>query len=52
LAYLSAVRLAHVEGRETPDPSAIDITGLVGSVLVERSDPLGPTDQDGADEGD
>jgi hypothetical protein len=54
LAYLSAVRLAFVEGRDMPDPSAIDITGLVGSVLAEPSDPLGPTDQDdaGSDEVD
>jgi len=46
LAYISAVRLAHVEGRDTPDPSAIDVAGLVGSVLSEPSDPLGPTDDD------
>ena len=46
LAYISAVRLAYVEGRPEPYPSAIDITGLVGSVLSEYSDPQGPTDQD------
>jgi hypothetical protein len=38
LAYLSAVRLAYVEGRPEPDPSAIDIEGLVGSVLEEPDD--------------
>lgn len=36
LTYLSAVRLAYVEGRPTPDPSAIDANALVGSVLAER----------------
>jgi hypothetical protein len=36
LAYISAVRLAYVEGRPAPDPSAIDVTGLVGSVLSEH----------------
>lgn len=33
LAYLSAVRLAHAEGRPDPNPSAIDTEELVGSVL-------------------
>lgn len=46
LAYISAARLAYVEGRPEPDPSAIDVTGLVGSVLAEYSDPQGLTDQD------
>jgi hypothetical protein len=46
LAYISAVRLALVEGRQAPEPAAIDITGLVGSVLAEYSDPLGRTDED------
>ena len=46
LAYISAVRLALVEGRQAPEPAAIDITGLVGSVLSEYSDPLGRTDED------
>ena len=46
LAYVAAVRLAYVEGRPEPDPSVIDVTGLVGSVLSEFSDPHGPTDQD------
>lgn len=40
LAYLAAVRLAFVEGRPDPDPSAINIEGLVGSVLHEHSEPL------------
>lgn len=36
LAYLSAERLAFVEGHPIPDPAAIDVTALVGSVLHER----------------
>jgi hypothetical protein len=35
LAYLAAVRLAYVEGRTEPDPAAIDVNTLVGSVLAE-----------------
>jgi hypothetical protein len=46
LAYLSAVRLAYVQGRPEPDPSAIDVSGLVGTLLYEHSDPEGRTDQD------
>jgi len=38
LAYLAAVRLAYVEGRPEPDPSAISTEGLVGSVLEEHGD--------------
>ncbi|MEV0726351.1 GIY-YIG nuclease family protein [Micromonospora purpureochromogenes] len=38
LAYIAAVRLAYVEGRPAPDPSAIDVNGLVGSVLFEHTD--------------
>lgn len=38
LAYLAAARLAYVEGRPEPDPSAINVEGLVGSVLYESSD--------------
>jgi hypothetical protein len=38
LAYLAASRLAIVEGRPEPDPAAIDISRLVGSVLVESED--------------
>ncbi|MDX8031024.1 GIY-YIG nuclease family protein [Lentzea sp. BCCO 10_0856] len=41
LAYIAAERLAYVEGREPPEPSVIDATKLVGSVLRERSDPHG-----------
>jgi len=50
LAYLSASRLAMVEGRSDPDPTAIDIRRLVGNVLAESADPdadpdsAGPTD--------
>lgn len=35
LAHLAAVRLAYVEGRTAPDPAAIDVDTLVGSVLAE-----------------
>lgn len=35
LTYLSAERLAVVEGRELPDPAAIDADALIGSVLAE-----------------
>lgn len=44
LAYLSAERLAHVEGRLSPDPAAISVEALVGSVRYERSDPDGTVD--------
>ncbi|GAA1937513.1 GIY-YIG nuclease family protein [Nocardioides hwasunensis] len=44
LAYLSAVRLAEVEGRAEPDPAAISVEGLVGSVLYEHADPEGEMD--------
>lgn len=40
LAHLSAVRLAEVEGRPSPEPTAISVEGLVGSVLYERSSPF------------
>ncbi len=51
LAYLAAMRLAYVEGRPDPDPSAIDVGGLVGSVLAEADDAaLGDQDDD-ADNG-
>ena len=48
LAFISAVRLAYVEGRPPPDPSAIDVASLVGTVLFEPSDPHGdgPADQE------
>ncbi|MFJ6004028.1 GIY-YIG nuclease family protein [Arthrobacter sp. NPDC092385] len=46
LAYLSAVRLAHAEGRSTPPADAINIEKLIGSVLFEQSDPTGETDTD------
>ncbi|MEU6715016.1 GIY-YIG nuclease family protein [Nonomuraea sp. NPDC046802] len=46
LAFLAATRLAHVEGRADPEADAIDMHGLIGSVLAERGDPDGPTDQD------
>lgn len=38
LAYLAASRLAYVEGRPEPDPAAINIERLVGSVLREYGD--------------
>ncbi|MER7589347.1 GIY-YIG nuclease family protein [Micromonospora sp. NPDC127501] len=46
LAYISAARLAYVEGRPEPSPSAIDVEGLVGTVLYEPSDPHGRKDKD------
>ncbi len=46
LAYIAAERLAHAEGRPLPDPSAIDIERLVGSVLSEFSDPHGESDDE------
>jgi len=39
LTYLSASRLAYVEGRSQPDPAAIDVVKLVGSVLHEHGKP-------------
>jgi hypothetical protein len=54
LAYIAALRLAFVEGRSAPDPSAIDTESLIGTVLYEPSDPTGETDLDDegvADEG-
>lgn len=33
LAYISALRLASIEGREPPPASAIDTAGLVGPLL-------------------
>ncbi|MER5980136.1 GIY-YIG nuclease family protein [Streptomyces sp. NPDC001857] len=36
LAHLAAARLAYVEGRPEPDAAAIDVEGLVGSVLEEH----------------
>lgn len=49
LAYISAVRLAEVEGRPTPDPASISVEGLVGSVLYEHSDPHGEKRSDDSD---
>jgi hypothetical protein len=54
LAYISAVRLAYAEGRATPDPSAIDVEKLVGSVLYEFTDRDGEIEDpnDASDEDD
>ncbi|ORA38206.1 GIY-YIG nuclease family protein [Mycobacterium aquaticum] len=41
LAFIAAERLAHAEGRPAPDPTAISIERLVGSVLYEFTDPYG-----------
>ena len=38
LAYLSAERLAYVQGREKPSPSAINVQELVGGSLAVPSD--------------
>jgi hypothetical protein len=46
LAYISAARLAFTEGRATPGANAINMHELVGTVLEEKSDPLGETDTD------
>ncbi|WP_336793048.1 GIY-YIG nuclease family protein [Gordonia malaquae] len=37
LAFLSAERLAYVEGRPSPSPTAIDSLELIGSVLSDES---------------
>ncbi len=50
LAYISAVRLAEVEGRPEPDAAAISVEGLVGSLLFEHSDPLGENRDEDTDE--
>ncbi|MCH9728203.1 MAG: GIY-YIG nuclease family protein [Actinomycetia bacterium] len=39
LAFIAAERLAFVEGRPPPDPAAISVEPLVGSVLYEITDP-------------
>lgn len=49
LAYIAATRLAEVEGRPEPDPASINVNGLIGSVMFERSDPAADIDED-ADE--
>lgn len=46
LACISAERLAYAEERPGPAADAINMNELVGTVLVERSDPLGETDTD------
>lgn len=38
LAYLTASRLAEAEGKPAPDPAAIDVERLIGSVLPEYED--------------
>lgn len=40
LTYLSAARYAESVGEPVPDPSAIDVTALVGSLLAEEPDAL------------
>lgn len=49
LAYISAERLAYAEGRSGPAAGAINMNELVGTVLIEKSDPLGETDTDEPD---
>ncbi|RFA11817.1 excinuclease ABC subunit C [Subtercola boreus] len=51
LAYISAERLAFAEGRPAPSADAINMFELVGTVLVEHSDPLGLLDTDEESEG-
>lgn len=52
LAYLAAVRLAHVEGRPEPNPAeAFNVDALVGSVLYESNpEPVDPEDVADLDE--
>lgn len=50
LAFIAAERLAYAEGRPMPDPTAIAVERLVGSVLYEFSDPYGEGGDD--EEGD
>lgn len=51
LAYISASRLAEVEGRPTPDPdAAFNIEALVGSVLYEHEGTGGRESAEGEDE--
>ena len=38
LAYLTASRLAHAEGKPAPEASSIDMDRLIGSVLAEYDD--------------
>ncbi len=38
LAYLTALRLAQAEGKPEPDPTAINVEQLIGSVLTEYDD--------------
>ena len=47
LAHLSAVRLAHAEGRPRPSADAISVEGLVGSVLWDDEDDEGDSDDAG-----
>jgi hypothetical protein len=49
LAFIAAERLAYSEGRPPPDPTAIAVERLVGSVLYEFTDPYG---EDSVDEED
>lgn len=44
LTYLTAARLAEAEGKPAPDPAAINVDQLIGSVLSEYDD------QDGSDD--
>ena len=47
LAFIAAERLAYAESRPPPDPTAIAVERLVGSVLYEFTDPYG---EDSVDE--
>ena len=50
LAYISAERLAFVEGRPNPDPRSINIEDLVGTVLYEHGDKVSERIVEGLDE--
>jgi len=49
LAYLAATRMAEAAGRPEPDPTAIDVIGLIGDVSLERTDPNADMDDLGDD---
>ncbi|MBF6397902.1 GIY-YIG nuclease family protein [Nocardia cyriacigeorgica] len=49
LTYLSAQRLAYVEARPDPDPAAINVASLVGSVYEETTEPTPDAEPEDAD---
>jgi len=49
LTYLTASRLAQAEGKEAPDPNAIDVERLIGSVLTGQDDQNDQDETEAAD---